>query len=341
MVRLNLFSSRRVARGLTAALVGAGALLATAALPAGAASTTITLVAYSTPKPAYTTLVKDFQATSAGSGVTVTSSFGPSGTQATAVNQGLHATVVNFSLAPTMTKLVKTGQVAANWDKGPTKGMVTNSVVAFVVRKGNPKHIKGWATLTKSGIGVITPNPFSSGSARWNLMAAYGAQLAMGKSKKAAQTYLTKLLKNVVAQPTSASTALQTFLSGEGTVVLDYEDDGLYAKSQNETVTVVIPAQTILIQNPIAVTTDASNPKAAKAFVAYLESKAGQTAWGQLGYRPVLPKVAAKFTFPKPKNLFTITSLGGWNKVTTTFFTPIHGVVSKIESGLGISTSSG
>jgi sulfate transport system substrate-binding protein len=106
-------------------------------------------------------------------------------------------------------------------------------------------------------------------------------------------------------------------------------------------VTVIIPPQTILIQNPIAVTTNATNPKAAKAFVAYLESPAGQKVWGQLGYRPVLPKVAAQFTFPKPKKLFTITSLGGWKKVTTTFFTPIHGVVSKIEAGQGISTSSG
>jgi sulfate/thiosulfate transport system substrate-binding protein len=340
MLRTPARLPRRALATGAVALLGSGALLFSAAT-AGAAGTTITLVAYSTPKPAYAVLVKDFNATKAGTGVTVTQSYGPSGTQATAVNQGLQATVVNFSLSPTMTKLVKTGQVSANWDKGPTKGMVSDSVVAFIVRKGNPKHITGWATLTKSGVGVITPNPFSSGSARWNLMAAYGAQLALGKKKAAADAYLAALLKNTVAQPTSASTALQTFLSGEGTVVLDYEDDGLYAKSQNETVTVIVPPQTILIQNPIAVTTSATNPTAAKAFVAYLESTAGQKVWGQLGYRPVLPKVAATFTFPKPKSLFTITSLGGWTKVTTTFFTPIHGVISKIETGMGVSTSGG
>lgn len=306
---------------------------------AGAAPGSVSLVAYSTPKPAYTVLVKDFQATKSGSGVTFTQAYGPSGTEATEVVDGLHATVVNFSSEPDMAKLVKAGLVSSSWDSGPTKGMVTDSVVAFIVRKGNPKHIKGWTSLIKPGIGVITPNPFSSGSARWNLMAAYGAQLELGKSAAKAEAYVGSLLKNAVAQPTSASTALETFLSGEGTVVLDYEDDALYAKKQGEPVTVIIPPQTILIQNPIAVTTDASNPTAAKAFVSYLESTAGQEAWGKLGYRPVLPKVADKFKFPQPKKLFTITKFGGWTTVTKKFFTPTTGVVAKIEAGLGVSTA--
>ena len=117
-----------------------------------------------------------------------------------------------------------------------------------------------------------------------------------------------------MAQPTSASNALQTFLSGQGDVLLDYEDDALYAKSQGEPVTVITPPQTILIQNPIAVTTNAANPTAAKAFVAYLLSPAGQKIWGQQGYRPVLPKVAAQFNFPKPKVLFTIDIAGRLDK---------------------------
>lgn len=329
----------RAALALGSGLVMASCAVVVAGPSAGAAPGSVALVAYSTPKPAYTVLVKDFEATKAGSGVTFTQAYGPSGTEATEVVDGLHATVVNFSTEPDMAKLVKAGLVSSSWDKGPTKGMVTDSVVAFIVRKGNPKHIKTWTDLVKAGVGVITPNPFSSGSARWNLMAAYGAELEMGKSATKAKAYLGSLLKSSVAQPTSASTALQTFLSGEGTVVLDYEDDALYAKQQGEPVTVVIPPQTILIQNPIAVTSDASDPTAAKAFVSYLESTAGQEAWGKLGYRPVLPKVAAKFKFTKPKKLFTITKFGGWTTVTKKYFTPTTGIVAKIESGLGVSTS--
>ncbi len=323
-------------------VAGIGALalapLAFTALPAGASGGTVNLVAYSTPKPAYTVLEKAFAATKAGSGVTVSGSFGPSGTQATSVVDGLPADVVNFSLEPDMAKLVKGGQVSSSWAKGPTKGMVTNSIVSFVVRPGNPKHIKTWADLVKSGVQIVTPNVFSSGSAKWNIMAAYGAQLKLGKSPTAAQAYLSQLLHHAVAQPTSASAALQTFLSGQGDVLLDYEDDALYAKSQGEAVDIITPPQTILIQNPIAVTKTASS--SAKAFVTYLESPAGQKVWGKQGYRPVLPSVAKQFKFPQPKSLFTIDSLGGWTAVNTKFFDPTTGIVAKDEQSLGVSTAS-
>lgn len=149
------------------------------------------LVAYSTPEPAYTALIKAFEATKAGACVTVTTSFGPSGTQATDVVAGQPAGVVNFSTALDMDKLVKAGLVSSSWDQGPTKGMVTNSIVSFIVRAGNPDHVKSWTDLVKSGVTVITP---SSGSAKWNLMAACGAQLAMGRSPAQAQSYLSELL---------------------------------------------------------------------------------------------------------------------------------------------------
>jgi sulfate/thiosulfate transport system substrate-binding protein len=324
------------------AIVLPAALLAGVGAPAGAASAgSVALVAYSTPEPAYAVLIKDFEATKAGRAVTVTESFGPSGTQATAVVAGLPAGVVNFSTALDMNKLVKAGLVSSNWDAGPTGGMVTDSIVSFIVRKGNPDHIKTWTDLVKSGVQVITPNPFSSGSAKWNLMAAYGAQLALGKTQAQADAFLGKLLKNAVAQPTSASTALETFLSGEGDVLLDYEDDALYAKHKGEAITIVTPPQSILIQNPIAVTKTAADPAAAKAFLNYLLSPAGQKVWGQEGYRPVLAKVAAEFRFPKPKKLFTITSLGGWTSVNTKFFNTTTGIVAKAEQGLGVSTASG
>ncbi len=328
--------SRRIAA------VGALAVsaLALTALPAGAQSGgTVNLVAYSTPKPAFAVLATDFAKTKAGAGVTVSPSFGPSGTQATSVVNGLPADLVNFSLEPDMAKVVKAGLVSSSWDKGSTKGMVTDSIVSFVVRPGNPKHITTWADLVKSGVQVITPNVFSSGSAKWNIMAAYGAELAQGKTPAQAQAYLSQLLHNAVAQPDSASAALQTFLSGQGDVLLDYEDDALYAKSKGEPVDIITPPQTILIQNPIAVTKTAS--PAAKAFLTYLLSPAGQTVWGQQGYRPVLPSVAAKFKFPQPKTLFTIDHLGGWTAVNTKFFDPQTGIVAKDEQSLGVSTASG
>jgi sulfate/thiosulfate-binding protein len=321
----------------------AASLAGVASGPAGASNPggSVALVAYSTPKPAYAKLISAFGSTTSGSSVTFSQSFGPSGTQATAVINGLPADVVNFSLASDMDKLVKAGLVSSTWDAGPTKGFVTDSIVSFVVRPGNPKHITSWSDLVKSGVQVITPNPFSSGSAKWNLMAAYGSQLALGKTKAQATAYLTALLRHAVAQPSSASNALQTFLSGQGDVLLDYEDDALYAKSKAEPIAVVTPPQTILIQNPIAVTAHATNPTAAKAFIAYLLSPAGQKVWGQQGYRPVLPAVAATFKFPKPKKLFTIDSLGGWTSVNKTFFTPQTGTVAQIEQNLGVSTSSG
>jgi len=320
-----------------------GSVFAAGALPAvaGAApSGSVSIVAYSTPKPAYAALIKAFNATSAGKGVTFTQSYGASGSQATSVVDGLPADVVNFSLAPDMQKLVKAGIVSSSWDSGPTDGMVTDSIVSFIVRKGNPKHITNWASLVKSGVSVITPNPFSSGSAKWNIMAAYGAELNAGKSKAQAEAYLTDLLKHTVSQPSSASNALQAFLAGQGDVLLDYEDDALYAQHKGEAISIVTPPSTILIQNPIAVTSNSSNPTAAKAFVSYLLSPAGQKVWGQQGYRPVLPKVAADFKFPSSK-VFTIQSLGGWTKVDSTFFTPATGTVAKIEQSLGQSTASG
>ena len=310
----------------------------------GNAKTTIDLVAYSTPASAYAKLIAAFEQTPAGKNITVTTSFGASGTQSKNVINGQPADVVNFSLEPDMAKVVKAGLVSSSWDTvGPAKGIVTDSVVAFVVRKGNPDHIQNWSDLIRSGVKVITPNPFSSGSARWNIMAAYGAALASGDSASEAQGYVKSLLKNTVAQPASASDALEAFVSGEGDVLLDYEDDAIAAQRKGEPIDYIVPPQTILIQNPIAVLTRSSHTAAAQAFVNYLLSEAGQELWAKQGYRPVIASAAsaAGVTFPTPSDLFTITSLGGWTKVAKTFFDPTNGIVAKIEQSLGVSTSSG
>lgn len=332
---------RRRFLAATAALLAAPGLAAIGASTADAeGSVNLSLVGYSVPKTAYAKLIAAYQKTPAGRNVTFSQSFGASGTQAKAVAAGLPADVVNVALEPDMATLVKAGKVAASWDRRPYGGMVTNSVVAFIVREGNPKHIHGWSDLTRSGIKVVTPNPFSSGSARWNILAAYGGQLKLGRSPAQARSYLERLFHNIAVQPKSASDALVTFTGGEGDVLIDYEDDAIAAKAHGESIEYVVPEQNILIQNPIAVVSTSQHKTQAQAFVNYLLSPAGQKLWGQQGYRPVDPAVARLFRFPKPAKLFDIGYLGGWSKVMTKFFDPTDGIVAKIEQSVGVGTTS-
>ena len=321
----------------------AAAPLALVALPGVAGAQTggtVNLVAYSTPKPAYTVLTQDFAKTSAGAGVTVSPSFGPSGTQATSVVDGLPADVVNLALEPDMAKLVKAGLVSSSWDKNATKGMVTDSIVSFIVRPGNPKHITTWADLVKSGVGVITPNVFSSGSAKWNIMAAYGAEIAPGQERQPGQRYVSKLLHNTVAQPSSASAALQTFLSGQGDVLLDYESDALYAKSKGEPVDIITPPQTILIQNPIAVTKTASpSADGVRQLPALPRRPEGV---GPAGLPPRAGERGGAVPLPQAQDAlhYRPASAAG-RRVNTKFFDPTTGIVAKDEQSLGVSTASG
>src|SRR5205807_5467933 len=209
---------------------------------------------------------------------------------------GQPADVVAFSTEPDVSRLVKAGVVSKSWDANPEKGISSDSVVVLVVRKGNPKHITGWDDLVKPGVDVVTPNPSTSGSARWNILAGYGAQLKEGKAPDQALSYLhTLLTKNVSVQDSSASAALQTFTSGKGDVLLDYESDALAAQKAGDSVQYIVPKQTILIQTPIAVTSKSSHKSQAQAFVNWLWSPAGQTIWAQQGYRPVLSSVFKKF----------------------------------------------
>ena len=338
------------ARMLSAAAV---ALVALVAAGCGGASDTkggssssgggekLSLVAYSTPQVVYDELQPKFAATGAGEGTSFSSSYGASGDQSRAVESGLPADVVAFSLAPDITRLVKANLVSSDWTSEPHKGMVTDSVTTFVVRKGNPKNIHTWADLLKPGVQVLTPNPFTSGGARWNIMAAYGAQLKQGKTPDQALAYLKELFtKHVPVQDKSARDALQTFTGGKGDVLLSYENEAITAQQKGEKVDYVTPDQTILIENPVAVTTKAK-PEA-KKFLDYLWTPAAQTIFAKHGYRPVVPSVAKKFTsqFPKPKTLFTIDDLGGWDKVMTDFFDPQNGSVAKIEDAAGVSTAS-
>lgn len=318
-----------------------------AGTPAGKAAgggTQLALVAYSTPKPAYDALTAAYLKTSQGRAMTFSASYGSSGSQSRAVASGQAADVVAFSTAPDMTRLVQAGIVAESWDANPEQGIVTDSAVVFVVRKGNPKHISGWADLVKPGIDVITPNPATSGSARWNILAAYGAQLKLGKTPAQALAYVrTLLVKHVSVQDSSGSAALQTFTSGKGDVLLSYESEAIAAETAGDRVQYIVPKQTILIQTPVAVTANSSHSAQAQAFVRWLWSPAAQTIWARHGYRPVVASVAKRFAskYPTPSKLFTIRYLGGWTNVTKTLFDPASGSITKIEQAAGVPTASG
>jgi sulfate/thiosulfate-binding protein len=305
----------------------------------GGSGKQLALVAYSTPKSAYEALIPAFQATPGGKGVSFTQSYGGSGEQSRAVANGQHADVVNFSLEPDVERLVKAGMVSPTWKQNATHGFVTNSVVVIIVRKGNPKHITGWSDLVKASTQVVTPNPFTSGGARWNIMAAYGAQLKEGKTPAQAQAYLTALFHKVVSQDSSARNSLQTFLAGRGDALLGYENEAIAAQKKGEPIEYVIPGDTILIQSPVAVVGTGSTSKAATDFVNYLVSPPAQAIWAAKGYRPVISGVAASSKFPTPAGLFTIASVGGWKTVTKQFFEAETGIVTKIEQSLGVSTA--
>jgi sulfate/thiosulfate-binding protein len=299
----------------------------------------LTLVAYSTPQEAYEAIIPAFQKTAEGNGVEFEQSYGASGEQSRAVEAGLPADVVEFALDSDITRLVDAGLVDSDWSQNEHKGILTDSVVSFVVRKGNPDDIQTWDDLLKPGVEVVTPNPFTSGGARWNIMAAYGAQIKQGKSKEEAVAYLNELFQHVAVQDASARDALQTFIGGKGDVLLSYENEAITAQQKGENVDYVIPDQTILIENPVAVTSDA--PQSATDFVKFLYSDEAQKIFGEKGYRPVVKSVADQFDYKTPSTLFTIQDFGGWGTVKDEFFDPENGIVAKIEMSLGVATDSG
>jgi sulfate/thiosulfate transport system substrate-binding protein len=296
----------------------------------------LALVAYSTPQQAYEDdLIPAFQKTSDGSGTDFSTSFGASGDQRRAVEGGLPADVVSFSLEPDMTKVVDAGLVAPDWSKDEHKGIVTNSVVSLAVRKGNPKNIKGWEDLIRDDVEVITPNPATSGGAKWNIMAAYGSQIQQGKSDQEALDFVKEVLANTTVQDDSARDSLQTFAGGKGDVLIGYENEAIQAQEEDIELDYVIPDQTILIENPIAATKDGGD--LAQRFVDFTRTEEAQKLFAERGYRPVVESVLASFSdkFPEPKDLFTIEEFGGWADVEDKFFDEENGAIFDIQRELG------
>ena len=297
------------------------------------ADTTLTLVAYAVPEPGWSKIIPAFAATPEGKGVDVTTSYGASGDQSRAVVDGKPADIVNFSVEPDVTRLVKAGKVAADWNADVTKGIPFGSVVSLVVRKGNPKNIKDWDDLLAPGIEVVTPSPLSSGSAKWNLLAPYAAKSDGGKDQQAGLEFVNRLVSDhVKTRPGSGREATDVFLQGTGDVLLSYENEAINIERQGKEVEHVNPPQTFKIENPVAVVTSSAHPDKAVALKNFLFTPQGQKIWAQAGFRPVDPAVAAEFVtdFPVPEKLWTIADLGGWSTVDPALFDKENGSITTI-----------
>ena len=329
---------------LAASVTGVLALTACSSASGGSSSSDqLSLVGYSVLEAANVPVFDEFANTSDGEGVTFKTSYGASGDQSRAVEGGPDADVVHFSLEPDMQRLVDAGLVSKDWKDNDTNGIVTSSVVSFVVRDGNPKNIQGWDDLVKPGVEIITPNPASSGSAKWNMLAAWAHVTGAGGTDAEAEAYFTKLLQNTIALPASGRDATTAFSEGNGDVLISYENEAILAIQNGEPFDYIVPDDTLLIENPAAVTTDA--PDSAQAFLDFLTTPEAQADYAQSGFRPVvdgvdLPEVEGANDpadpFPTPETLYTIDKdFGGWPEADAKFFDEDNGIIPKLQVKTG------
>lgn len=303
---------------------------------------TINIVAFSVPEAANEAIAEKFKETPEGQGVTFEGAYGASGDQSRAVADGLDADHIHFSLEAHVTRVVEAGLVAEDWNEGPTGGIESGSVVTFVVPEGNPDDIQGWDDLTKDGVEIITPNPASSGSARWNLVAAYGQVIAGGGTEAEAEAYLGDLIDNIAALPGSGRDATTAFRDGTGNVLLTYENEAILARQSGEALDYVVPDTTLRIENPGAILIDAA--PVAQQWLDFVLSPEGQKEFAVTGFRPVIDGVDVGEVegandptnpFPEPGTLMTIDDFGGWPAALDRFFDENDGSVTLLlqESG--------
>jgi sulfate transport system substrate-binding protein len=258
-------------------------------------------------------------------------SHGGSGKQARAVIDGLAADVVTLALAYDIDEIANRGLIAKDWQKRlPHNSAPYTSTIVFLVRKGNPKGIKDWSDLARPGISVITPNPKTSGGARWNHIAAWGYALKQpGGNEKTAQEFLTKIYKNIPVLDSGARGSTTTFIErGIGDVLVTWENEALLAIKElgPEKVEIVSPSISILAEPPVAVVDKVvdrrGTRKVAEAYLQFLYTDEGQEIAAQNYYRPINEKIAKKYATQYPKlKLFTIEEIaGGWNKAQKTHF---------------------
>ena len=318
---------------IKATVVGlTGVLALTACTSAGGSDSedSLSLVAFSVMESANEPVFEAFEGTDAGKDVQFSPSYGASGDQARAVIAGADADLVHLSLEPDVQKLVDEGLVAEDWKDTPTNGIATTSAVVFVVREGNPLGIESWDDLLEPGVKIVTPNPGSSGGARWNILAAWAHVVGNGGTEADAEKYISDLLANTPALPASAREATSAFVEGDQDVLLAYENEAILAKQKGEAIDYVVPADTLLIENPAAVTVDAKD--SAQDFLDFITSAEAQEIYAGFGFRPVegvegveLPEVEGANDpadpFPAPEKLYTIDGdFGGWSAAAEKFF---------------------
>jgi len=327
MRRISLIAVAIVAAGIVAAVAGASTKGAS-----------LSLVGYSTPKTVMGKIIQLWQQTPAGKDVSFTTSYGPSGDQARAVAAGLKADVVFLSTGLDVNTLADAGLVDKGWQSQSYGGNEAYSVVVFAFRGGNPKHIRTWKDLIKPGVQIVTPNPFSSGSAKWNVLAAYAAARHQGKSDKQARAFVQTLFKHVVSQDSSGRNATNTFLAGKGDVLLTYESEAVAAQQAGQSIAYLVPSETMLIELPIAPVKTSSNLDLVKKFIAFTKTAPAQDLLAQAGFRPVLKSVTKKYRSKFPtRALVTIGNpmFGGWRKVDKRWFDPKSGLMVGIEKAVG------
>jgi sulfate/thiosulfate-binding protein len=318
-----------------------------AADPSGAAGdgAELSIVGFAVPQAANQAVQAAFAETEAGAGVTWTESYGASGDQSRAVESGLPADYVHFSLSSDVTRLVDAGLVDETWADGENGGTVTSSVVVIAVRPGNPKNIDSWDDLIQPGVEIVTPNPGSSGSARWNILAAWGSVIADGGSEQDAIDYTTALFNNIVSLPGSGREATSAFLAGTGDVLLSYENETILARQEGSELDYFVPDSTLRIDNSGTVLTDAK-PEA-KAFLDFVLTPEAQAIYAGFGFRPVVEGATLLEVegandpanpFPAPTTLFTIDDFGGWGEAKKKFFDEETGIITQIQVETGKSS---
>jgi sulfate/thiosulfate-binding protein len=313
--------------------------VAVSAASARSTDTKLSAVVYSTPKTVFGKIIQSWQQTPAGAGVSFNQSYGASTDQARSVAAGLKADLVFLSTGDDVNMLVDKGLVSSKWNQQSYDGIAADTLVVFAVRPGNPKKIKGWADLVRSGIQVVTPNPFSSGSAKWNILAAYGAQRRLGKTDKQATAYVQKLFGHVVSQDTSGRNATNTFLSGKGDVLITYESEALNSRLNGQDIQYVIPRQTMLIELPIAAVSTSSNLDKVNQFMRFVKTTGPQDLFAQYGFRPVDQKVLEKYRakYPARPGIFRIDDaklFGGWRAADKKWFDE-GALMAQIEQKVG------
>lgn len=292
----------------------------------------LTLVSYAVTSEAYAKIIPAFQKywkDETGQDVRIIESYGGSGSQARAVVDGLEADVVHLAMEPDVGKIEEAGLIDAGWrDDAPGTGIPTTSLIVFGVRPGNPKGLDDWNTLGGKGVEIVTPDPKTSGGARWNVLAAWGSVTQNGGTDAAATDLLVGIFANTKVLDKNAREATNTFLRKRiGDAAILWESDALVAKNEGEAFDIVYPANTILAETAVAVV-DANakkkgNEEVAKAFVEFLFTPEAQRAFAETGLRPVDESVLGEFSdkYPEPSaRRYSIDDFGGWAEADPRFF---------------------